>query len=156
MHLLPYRLSTRVRQRAIGLWQAARRFLDGGPVVVERLEAALACLSRHADLAKAGHSQEPFEMPSVRQRKRQVKHLPLVRKIPAECFREDAPHRRALACGDDAHSGTTARAENTAELFQAPCGIWEEHEAELTDHRVEGAVGEWQRLTIRGYWPEPP
>src|SRR5207245_1415743 len=90
----------------------------------------------------------------IRQRKRQVQHLPLVRKIPAEYFREDAPHRRALAGGDDAHSGTTARAEHTAELFQAPSGIGEEHEAELTDHGVEGAVGEGQRLTICYYWPE--
>src|SRR5438093_1319507 len=102
MYLLPYRLSTRVRQRAISLWQATCRFLDRSPVVVERREAALTCLPRHADLAKAGGSQELFETPRVRQRKRQVQHLPLVRKIPAEYFCEDTPHRRALAGGDDA------------------------------------------------------
>jgi hypothetical protein len=95
---------------------------------------------------KTGRRQQAFETRSVRQRKRQVKHLPLVRKIPAECFRENAPHRRALARGDHAHRGTTVRAENAAELFQAPCGIREEHEAELTDHGVEGRVGEGQRL----------
>src|SRR5215813_2003218 len=154
MHLLPYRLATRGRQRTIGLWQDAYPFLNGSPIVVERLEATLTCLPRHPDLAKAGRSHQPFEMSSVRQRERQVKHLSLVGKILAECFREHAPHRRALAGGDDAHSGMTARPEHAAKLPQTPCGVGEEHKAELTDHGVEGAVGEWQRLTIRHYGPK--
>src|SRR5262249_35812562 len=148
-HLLPYRLATRVRQRPIRLCQAARRFLEAIPVVVERRETVLACRRRHADLAKAGGRQEALETPSVRQRKYQAQDLLLVRQIPAEDFREDTPHRRALACGDDAHRGTTARAEHPAELVQALGGIGKEHEAELTEHGVEGAVSEWQPLTIR-------
>src|SRR4029453_19554708 len=56
--------------------------------------------------------------------------------------------------GDDTHRGTTAWAEHTGELCQAPGGIGEEHEAQLTEHGVEGGIGEWQRLTICHDWPE--
>ena len=53
------------------------------------------------------------------------------------------------------HTAARRRGRSTRRnSSQAPGGIGEEHEAELTDHGVEGAVGEWQRLTIRRYGPE--
>jgi hypothetical protein len=65
-----------------------------------------------------------------------------------------AQSERKTVLNVDMEGGTTVRAEHTAELFQAPNGTGEEHEAELTDHGVEGAVSEWQRLTIHHYWSE--
>jgi hypothetical protein len=55
---------------------------------------------------------------------------------------------------DDAHGGPTVWAEHPAELVQALGGIGEEHEAELTEHGVKGAVREGQRLPIRYDGPE--
>src|SRR6266478_1569292 len=77
-----------------------------------------------------------------------MKHLPLIRKIAAQRLGEDAPQRRALWRGDDAYSRATAQAKDSAELLQPACGIWKEHQAKLTDDRVEAGVCESQRLTV--------
>src|SRR5262245_9236190 len=89
-------------------------------------------------------------MMRVSQRERQVQHVPLAGQILAEDLRQDAPHRCTFALGDDTDRGTATRSEYTAELLQTTGRIGKEHETELTDHSVEGAGGEWQRLTVRG------
>src|SRR4030095_1853729 len=104
---------------------------------------------------KPGGGDQPRDTAGIGQRKRQVEHLTLSRKIPAERFREHSPDWRTLARRDDAHDSPAASTHNAAEFAQTTSGIWKEHEAKLTDHGVEDAIGEWKGLAIGHHRSEP-
>jgi len=126
----------------IGLGQAARAGLEGGPVVEEGVEVSHARLPLDAHLAKAGRREERFQARCIGESERQVQHVAFIGKMLTQRLRENAPLGRAPRRRDHTHGCPAAWPEHPAEFLKTTSGIGEEHQAELTDHRVEDAVSE--------------
>src|SRR5215467_586194 len=75
--------------------------------------------------------------------------LLLLGQKTAEHIGKDAPHRGTVWTGDDAYPGASPSAQHASELLQPEARIRKELQPKLADHRIKGAIREWQRLSVR-------
>jgi hypothetical protein len=147
-YVFSHGLSSGGREPDEQLAVASTAGLERLPVLIEGLESMCATLSRETNRFQLRPREQSFERVGIGESRGLVQESPLLREVATEFVHEDPEERHAFGRGPDADCKSTASTQNASPFSQSRRWIWQEHQAELTDHCIEAPVSERERLPV--------